>query len=70
MVQFSGHILIFGVSGIENMFYLIAPLRRKTLKHVRPIVMVDRQPPSQIQWDAVSVFQDLHFFQVQDESLS
>lgn len=63
-VNFSGHILIFGVSGIENMFYLIAPLRRRTLKHFRPIVMVDRQLPSQAQWDAVSIFKGLYFFRV------
>ena len=38
-VTFDGHVVVCGA--VEGLFHLIAPLRRKTLDKLRPIVIMD-----------------------------
>ena len=63
-MEFTGHIVIFGISGVQSLFHLIAPLRIKKLKRVQSVVLVDRRRLDQHKWNEISMFQDVYFFQV------
>lgn len=63
-VDFGGHVVIFGISGVQSLFHLIAPLRVNSLKRVRPVVLVDCRQLDPHKWNEISMFQAVYFFQV------
>jgi len=69
-VDFSGHLIVFGVSGVQSLIHLIAPLRCKDLKRIIPIVLVDHSLLAPHKWTEISMFQAIYFFQVMTHKTS
>lgn len=56
--------MIFGISAVQSLFHLIAPLRSRHLKTIQPVVLIDHQKIASQKWDEISSFQAIYFFQV------